>query len=176
MRILSFRIENFRNLQLAECTNPPDFMVICGGNGCGKSALLEALMTAKEYAGAYGNFPFDPRAVSADTTKATIIMALSFAENERLFVKDKFHQECTETEEVIIEIDKITGGRVLKRSPATHQLLSYYSHAAGSLGFFDYIGSYRQTRKKRNSRRGMQVILATTSPSKRWHVRSKNFS
>jgi len=149
MRILSFRIENFRNLRLAECTNPPDFMVICGGNGCGKSALLEALMTAKEYAGAYGNFPFDPRAVSADTTKATITMALSFAENERLFVKDKFGHECTETEEVIIEIDKIAGGRALKRSRATHQLLSYYSRAAGSLGFFDYIGSYRQTRKKK---------------------------
>ena len=66
MRILSFRIENFRNLRLAECSNPPDFMVICGGNGCGKSALLEALMTAKEHAGGYGNFSFDPRAASAD--------------------------------------------------------------------------------------------------------------
>lgn len=149
MRILSFRIENFRNLRLAECTNPPDFMVICGGNGCGKSALLEALMTAKEHAGAYGNFPFDPRAVSADATKATITMALSFAENERLFVKDKFGQECAETEEVIIEIDKIAGSRVLKRSAATHQLLRYYSRTLGSLGFFDYIGAYRQTQKKR---------------------------
>ncbi|GAG01015.1 unnamed protein product, partial [marine sediment metagenome] len=149
MRILSFRIENFRNLRLAECTNPPDFMVICGGNGCGKSALLEALMTAKEYAGTYGNFPFDTRAVSADTTKATITMALSFTEDERLFVKDNFNQDCTETEEVVIEIDKIAGGRATKRSRATHQLLSYYSRAAGSLGFFDYIGSYRQTRKKK---------------------------
>jgi hypothetical protein len=54
MRIVSFRIENFRNLRLAECSSVPDFMLICGGNGCGKSALLEALMTAKEYAGAYG--------------------------------------------------------------------------------------------------------------------------
>jgi len=149
MRILSFRIENFRNLRLAECTNPPDFMVICGGNGCGKSALLEALMTAKEYAGTYGNFPFDPRAVSADTTKATITMALSFTEAERLFVKDNFNQDCTEPEEVVIEIDKIAGGRATKRSRATHQLLGYYSRAAGSLGFFDYIGSYRQTRKKK---------------------------
>ncbi len=149
MRILNFRIENFRNLRLVECYNPPDFMVICGGNGCGKSALLEALMTAKEHAGAYGAFVFDPRAVSADATKATIAMTLSFTENERSFVKDKFNQECTETEEVIVEIDKITGGRVLKRSAATHQLFSYYSRALGSPGFFDYIGSYRQTQKKR---------------------------
>lgn len=149
MQILSYRIENFRNLRLVECSNPPDFMVICGGNGCGKSALLEALMTAKEHAGAYGTFVFDPRAVSTDATKATIAMTLSFTENERSFVKDKFNQECTETEEVIVEIDKITGGRVLKRSTATHQLFSYYSRTLGSPGFFDYIGSYRQTQKKR---------------------------
>lgn len=80
MRILSFRIENFRNLRLAESSSVPDFIVICGGNGCGKSALLEALMTAKEHAGSYGNFHFDPRAVSVDAAKATIKMTLSFGE------------------------------------------------------------------------------------------------
>ena len=44
MRILDFRIENFRNLRLAECNPVSDFMLICGANGCGKSALLEALI------------------------------------------------------------------------------------------------------------------------------------
>ena len=106
MRILSFRIENFRNLRLAECSSLSDFMVICGGNGCGKSALLEALMTAKEHVGAYGNFRFDPRAVSADATQATITMKLAFADNERLFVKERFSSECPETDEVVIEINK----------------------------------------------------------------------
>lgn len=147
MRILSFRIENYRNLRLAECPNPPDFMVICGGNGCGKSALLEALMTAKEYAGSYGNFAFDPRAVSADKTKATITMKLAIAENERLFVKEKFGTECPETDEIIIEISKGGSGRVIKRSRTTSQLLSYYSRTLGSPGFFDYISPYRQARK-----------------------------
>jgi predicted ATP-dependent endonuclease of OLD family len=87
MRLRHFRIENFRNLRLAECADPPDFMVICGGNGCGKSALLNALMTAKEHAGAYGSFTFDPRAVSADADRAMISMTLEFAPNEREFVK-----------------------------------------------------------------------------------------
>jgi predicted ATPase len=149
MRFLSFCIKNFRNLRLAECSDIPDFMVICGGNGCGKSALLEALMTAKEYAGSYGNFKFDSRAVSADSRKATITMTLSFAENERRFVKEKFGSECPEADEVIIEIDKHGGARALKRSGATHQLLGYYSRALGSPGFFDYIGTYRQTQKSR---------------------------
>ncbi len=147
MRILSFRIENFRNLRLAECSNVPDFMVICGGNGCGKSALLEALMTAKEHAGSYGAFSFDPRTVSADATKATITMTLAFTEDERSFVKEKFNIECPETEEVIIEINKGGGAQVVKRSKSVRQLLSYYSHALGSPGFFDYINAHRQYRK-----------------------------
>ena len=147
MRILSFRIENFRNLRLAECSSLSDFMVICGGNGCGKSALLEALMTAKEHAGAYGNFRFDPRAVSADATQATITMKLAFADNERLFVKERLGSECPETDEVVIEINKGGGARAVKRSRPAKQLLSYYSQALGSPGFFDYINAYRQAQK-----------------------------
>lgn len=149
MRILSFRIENFRNLRLAECSNVPDFMVICGGNGCGKSALLEALMTAKEHAGSYGNFSFDPMAVSADATKATITTKLAFTEDERSFVKEKFNIECPETDEVIIEINKGGGAQALKRSGSVKQLLSYYSHALDSPGFFDYINAHRQNQKSR---------------------------
>lgn len=149
MRILNFRIENFRNLRLAECSSVPDFMVICGGNGCGKSALLEALMTAKEHAGSYGNFSFDPMAISADATKATITMTLAFTENEQSFVKEKFNGECPETDEVIIEINKGGGARAVKRSGPVKQLLSYYSHALGSPGFFDYINAHRQTQKSR---------------------------
>jgi AAA15 family ATPase/GTPase len=45
VRIERFRIENFRNLGLAECNEVPDCIVICEGNGCGKSALLETLQT-----------------------------------------------------------------------------------------------------------------------------------
>jgi predicted ATPase len=147
MRILGFRIENFRNIRLAECSNFPEFMVICGGNGCGKTALLEALMTAKEHAGAYGNFPFDPRAVSADAQKATVTMSLEFEEKERQFVKDKYNTECPEKDEVIIEINKGGAVRAVKRSTAIARLLGYYSRALGSPGFFDYINADRQVRK-----------------------------
>ena len=144
MRISSFRIENYRNLKLAECSNPPDFMVICGGNGCGKSALLNALMTAKEHAGAYGNFSFDPRAVSADAEKALISLSLQFNETEREFVKRQFAMECPETDEIIIEVKKGGAGRAEKRSPATKNLLSWYSKSIlDSPGFFDYIDAYR---------------------------------
>jgi len=147
MRILSFRIEDFRNLHLAECSNVPNFMVICGGNGCGKSALLEALMTAKERAGTYGNFHFDPKAVSANAKKAKIEAKLEFTKNEREFVKERYGEECSEMEDVIIEIYKGGEAKVVERSTAVYRLLSYYSRDIGSPGFFDYIEPYRKIQK-----------------------------
>ncbi len=145
MRILNFRIENFRNLQLAECPAVPIFMVICGGNGCGKSALLEALMTAKEHSGAYGTFQFSPNAVSANATKALINLTIQFSDEERLFVKNHFNDDCPEQEEIIIEIAKGGSARAVKRSKSVSRLFSYFSRDLGSPGFFDYITVYRQT-------------------------------
>ena len=148
MRIVSFHIENFRNLKLAACSDVPTFMVICGGNGCGKSSLLEALMTAKEHAGAYGQFQFDPKAVSANAEKATIRVTVSFSEIEKQFVKKTYNQDCPDKDDIEIEILKGGQARALKRSAPTQRLLSYYSAAKGSPGFFDYITAHRQTQKQ----------------------------
>lgn len=148
MRIAHFRIENFRNIRLAECHNPPDFMVICGGNGCGKSAILSALMTAKEHAGSYGNFQFDPKVVSADANEATISMTLEFTENERTFVMDRFSQTCPERKEIIIRIDKGGNLKSFQYSQGVYYLLSFYSrNDLNSPGFFDYIDAHRQVQK-----------------------------
>jgi predicted ATPase len=147
MRITSFRIENFRNLRLAECLNVPDFMVVCGGNGCGKSALLEALMTAKERAGSYGNFTFDPRAVSADADQGRISITLQFSQEEREFVEGKFGETCPEQDEVVVEVLKGGRSRAVKRSSPVSRLFSFYSRALGSPGFFDYMTAHRQAQK-----------------------------
>jgi DNA repair ATPase RecN len=152
MKLQSLRIENFRNLQLAECEAVPDFMIICGGNGCGKSSLLEALMTAKEHAGSYGNFGFDPAAVSANASKATISIRLSFSDQERDFVGQHYSVECPEADDIEIEILRGGNAKALKRSRAASRLLSHYSAAAGSPGFFDYITAHRQTTKQNLSR------------------------
>jgi predicted ATPase len=122
-------------------------MVICGANGCGKTALLEAIMTAKEQVGGYGNFRFDPRVVSADADKATIKVVLTFSEKERDFVKTKFGIECPEVDEVEIEIQREGNARVTIKSNPARKLLSFYSSSIGSLGFFDYINAHRHTHK-----------------------------
>jgi len=149
MKVTSFRVENFRNIKLAECFDPPDFMVICGGNGCGKSALLNALMTAKEHAAPYGGFQADPRSVSADSDLARISMGLKFNDREREWHQTQYNQECPESDEIIIEIKKGGVASVPKRSRATRNLLSWYSRTYGkSPGFFDYIDSHRIMKKK----------------------------
>ncbi len=43
MRLSKFRVENQRNIRLAECSDVPKLMVIAGPNGTGKSTLLNAL-------------------------------------------------------------------------------------------------------------------------------------
>jgi predicted ATPase len=152
MKVTFFRIENFRNIKLAECTNPPDFMVICGGNGCGKSALLNALMTAKEHAAPYGGFHADPRSVSADAELARITMHLQFADREREWYEEQYNVACPESDEIIIEILKDGRVKAIKRSKVAKNLLSSYSRKyAKSPGFFDYIDSHRIVPKKQLS-------------------------
>jgi predicted ATPase len=147
MKITAFQIQNYRNIRLAEVSSPPDFMVICGGNGSGKSAVLNALMTAKEYAGAYGQFEFDPRAVSADAASANISLTLAFSDVERQFVR-RFNEECPESDSIEIEIQRGGQGRARKRSPAVKRLLSSYSRSyLDSPGFFDYIDAHRPVPK-----------------------------
>ena len=150
MRIASFRIENFKNIKLAFCDNPPDFLVLCGGNGSGKSALLQALMTAKEAGGSYGYFAFEPRAVSADAEHALVNIRLEFSMEEQAFVKAKTGAaECPAEAEVEIRISQGGGAQVMKNTlNAASMLLSYYSSKdPDSPGFFDYIEAYRPTSK-----------------------------
>lgn len=149
MKIVYFKIENFRNIRNAESTSPPDFLVICGANGCGKSALLQALMTAKENAAPYGGFNADPRAVSADADEARIRMTVKFSEMERKWYKEKQGADCPELDDVIIVIEKSGRARATKKSVYTRYLLSWYSREfQNSPGFFDYFDAYRFHKKK----------------------------
>jgi len=125
-------------------------MVICGGNGCGKSALLNALMTAKENAAPYGNFQIDPRLVSADCEKAVINLHIVFNEIEQEWYKEKYNQNCPESDEIVVEIDNKGRARTKKTSRYTGALLSNYSRKyEKSPGFFDYIDAFRSTNNKK---------------------------
>lgn len=151
MRIAAFRIENFRNIKLAECSNVPDFVVICGGNGSGKSALLQALMTAKEAVAGYGGFGFDDRAVSVDSDFALISMKIELSPEETALAVRRFGGLCPGVGEIEVRLPKGGGAQLMKNTLGSgYNLLSYYSTQEGSeAGFFDYIEAYRQLPKLR---------------------------
>lgn len=152
MRLEAFRIENFRNLALAECERVPDLMVICGGNGCGKSALLNAIMAAKEHAAPYGGFQLDPRCVAADSMSARVYLKVSFSGLERNWYEERRKVACPESDEIVLEIQAGGRGSVPKRSQVVKTLLSWYSREyANSPGFFDYIDAHRIVQKKQLS-------------------------
>jgi predicted ATPase len=151
MRIAAFRVENFRNIKLAECPNVPDFVVVCGGNGSGKSALLQALMTAKEGGWGYGQFSFDDRAVSADSDLSLLSLKIELTPEETAFAVKRFGGLCSGAGEIEVRLPK---GQ--KRASVTKNtlgsgsgLLNYYSTREGhTAGFFDYIEAYRQLPKQ----------------------------
>lgn len=148
MKILNFRIENFKNIGLAEANNLPNFLVICGSNGCGKSSILEALMTAKEAIGSYGYFNRNPNSVSADADKARIQLTLSFNEKdiELINAQDQNRTLDSDQFQFVVEIQKNGNTQVIERSsPARIQnLLSRYNE--GSI-FFDYFSAHRGNSK-----------------------------
>lgn len=149
MRVSYFKIENFRNIGLVECADIPNLMVICGGNGCGKSAVLHAIMAAKEHAAPYGGFHMDPRCVSANADKARVNLIIQFSDIERDWYKDKYNSDCPSEDEIILEIQKGGSASVPKRSTVVRNLLSWYSREyKDSPGFFDYIDAHRIVAKK----------------------------
>ena len=156
MRITRFRIKNFKSIRLAECSDPPDFMVVCGGNGCGKSALLAALVFAKEASGSYANGPsVQSSAVSADASQCQVSFTMAFTDAECAFLRappNLPHPQyppyqpfsgSTATVEVTLRKNQPDQALSVQCPDAVRRLLSSYSRAAGATGFFDFIDAHR---------------------------------
>jgi len=143
MRIKSFKIENFRNLRLVECLDVPDLVVICGPNGCGKSALLEALIVSKEIYSSYKSFRGGSRLknlVSANALKTKIKLELEFADLEII----------PKTFTLNIEFDNNGNVNIPRymNLKGIETLLKYYSSEPDSPGFFEFISPNRRYSKK----------------------------
>lgn len=106
-------------------------------------------MAAKEHAAPYGGFQMDPRCVSSDANLARVTLRIQFSKMELAWYQEKYEQDCPESDEIILEIEKSGRATVPKRSRIAKNLLSWYSreHKA-SPGFFDYIDAHRIVAKK----------------------------
>jgi AAA15 family ATPase/GTPase len=143
MRLKGFKIENFRNLKLAEARELPNFIVICGGNGSVKSALLEALMTAKEAMGSYYNFRVDSSYVAAKAEKARIMLHIEMSDKDKQFAEKEFGQECPNEKKLIIEISKNGNVQHIQSDGSIARLFRTYSSDSDGPGFFDFITAHR---------------------------------
>lgn len=155
MRISYFRIENFKSIRLAECSAPPDFLVVCGGNGCGKSALLSALVLAKEVSGGYGTgFNFQQAWISADASECRITLTLAFDGADQNFFRNRPinpHQPPSAPftdSSATIHVTARRGAPPHEAvssdcPPAVRELLASYSRSVGAPGFFDFIDAHR---------------------------------
>ena len=59
MRIINFRIKNFRGIQSASVENAGTAVVIAGPNGSGKSCVLDAIRLFKSAYGSYQQSELD---------------------------------------------------------------------------------------------------------------------
>lgn len=147
MRIKSFEIRNFKNIKYAICDNVPDFVVICGSNGSGKSAILEALMTAKEAIGSYGGyFQKNPNATTANADKCSIVVRFGITESEMKSCLNG-HQMAEFEKHLISEFTATI--TIEKLGHITMQTIPHYGYSGlfqtyhNSKGFFDYFNAHR---------------------------------
>lgn len=148
MKIHHFKIENFKNIGLAEASELPNFLVICGSNGCGKSSILEALMTAKEAIAGYGYFSTNPNCVSANADKARIELTILFNDKDVELINAQSQNRELESPEFrfVVEIQKNGNTSIIEISSnaRVQNLLSRYNE--GSI-FFDYFSAHRGNSK-----------------------------
>ncbi|WP_282016085.1 AAA family ATPase [Marinifilum flexuosum] len=146
MKIVNFSIENFKNIKKAEYNNLSDFIVICGGNGCGKSSILEALMTAKEAIGGYGYFQLNPNCVSADAEYCDIKIDFELNETEVNYINElESHNKIGQNFSATIRIRKNGNTNIIEQSKGNiHHLFSRYSE---NRSFFDYFSAHRTNPK-----------------------------
>jgi hypothetical protein len=104
MRFRNLRIENFRGIRRLALEGLRDLVVVAGPNGCGKSAVLDAIRLMKSFYGGYqanewhqwmGEFqiniskPQELRKLFGDPSRALIVEAtIDLAEDEATYLRD----------------------------------------------------------------------------------------
>lgn len=95
MKIRGFKIQNFKNIEFAKGDNLPDFVVICGGNGSGKSSILEAILAHRNSLvflvdRKSNQLRFDVNSISADKSFTYLEVEYEFSDEEREFIRTKY--------------------------------------------------------------------------------------
>lgn len=142
MRISSILIENFKSIKFLEVKNLPNFIVIAGENGVGKSSLFEAIVFFKSSIGPYSyqerNLWDQKRKDLIKIGEKTMKIALEL-------------EATTDQERGILQNDKVTAEISYTRDPESwnvsqsnlNSIFSTWSRETPGIGGFELIPANR---------------------------------
>ena len=149
MKISKIHLENYKNISFGYVENLPDFVVIGGANGCGKSAFLEAIFNVKEAVAPYRGFPerLSQNIISANAHEAKVLVELSFSESDIQYALDRLDIRCPENAKLYIKINK-SGETITDCPNEVRTLLNKFRIGENAPGFLDYFDAHRRINKR----------------------------
>lgn len=170
MKIKGFKIQNYKNIELAEGSNLPDFIVICGGNGSGKSSILEAILAHRNslvylFDRKSNNVRFDPNSISADKNSTQLEVEYEFSDEEIEFIQNTYKLSLPKRYRPKITIKKIIdphlrfdpndidnpqpNNNLVIENPNPNKAIDHilFDHKSG-VSVFDYFSAIRDNQKQ----------------------------
>ena len=147
MKIKKVHIENFRNITFGYVDHLPDFVVIGGANGCGKTTFLEAIFTAKEAVAPYRGFPEpEKNIISTNADNAKILLELEFSEFDKRYAFDNLQIKCPDQAQLFVKFER-DGNAITDCPHEVRDLLKKFKLGENAPGFFDYFNAHRRINK-----------------------------
>jgi AAA15 family ATPase/GTPase len=160
MKIKELTISNFKTIKFLRMENIPDLAVIAGPNGCGKTAIFDAVRLFKAIAGPYSSQELGyirsaelrnelKNVVNLKAEFAEISVGIELSEREKGYLKSKFNN----LEEVLvsaqgllrstIRIQKNGSVTTAANPPPLAEILGHFD-PTDEIGTFEYIPAYRE--------------------------------
>lgn len=160
MRIRELSIKDFKNIRAVHMENIPDLVVIAGPNGCGKTAIFDAIRIFKAIVGPYAGGELNyirsaelrnelRNVVNLKAEFAEITIGIELSESEKKYLSTSFPnlEEILSQNQGLLRssIKILKTGRVehILTSQPLSELLKHYD-PTDEIGTFEYIPAYRE--------------------------------
>ena len=160
LKIRELAIDNFKAIRSLRMENIPNLVVIAGPNGCGKTAIFDAIRIFKAIIGPYSSAELSSirsrelknelrHVVNLKADFAEITVGIELSEDERRYLSNKFQN----LEEILsqnqgllrstLRIQKSGSSQIVSSSSPLIELLRHFD-PTDEIGTFEYIPSYRE--------------------------------
>ncbi|WDF79105.1 AAA family ATPase [Mucilaginibacter sp. KACC 22773] len=149
MKIKSFTIRNFKNIRFAKCDDVPDFLVICGSNGSGKSSILEAIMAAKRTASNKADANVYKNYVSGHAHQSEVELNIELPEEEITETNSGMapHLQAKNKKKFTIKLTIAKNGASSIVTEPNNFTINTLTGISKDSGFFDYFSAHRENKR-----------------------------